>query len=165
MRCGPAAAAHVAAGFTLIELMVTISIVAILLALTAPSMVTTVSNASNRGVMEKFSQDYNWLRSRAGSATVTLTLNPDCTWTGLVNGIRDASHSLDAQSPAQATRFGGACAGGANTPLALPAVLSFNGQGFQIGPTGSVTFVASNGQIWPLQVLYSGSIIRLAGAS
>lgn len=164
MSLSPASCRRQSTGFTLIELMVTISVIAIMLALAMPSMNTTISNSRDRGVVQKFSQDYDWLRSKAGSSTVTLTINADCSWQASVNNVADAAHSMAAADLA-AIKSTVTCAGSGATPLALPATLSFNAQGFETGPTGGLTFRAANGQAWPLQILYSGSIVRVQGAS
>lgn len=147
-------------GFTLVELMVTLALLVLVAMQAVPSIGQAVTVARERSVVQKFVQDYDWLRSRAGSATVALTFNADCSWSATINGAADADHSMTAAAlGSTAPSF--ACSGGT---LALPVTFTFTRQGF-VSPNGTLVLTGASGQGWPLQVLYSGSIVRRTGAS
>lgn len=146
-------------GFTLIELVIVMAIIVVSLALTAPNFTGAITGAHERSVVSKFVQDFDWSRGAAMSSTVSLQLHADCSWTTTVNGNVDAAHSMTAATLATLSS-GMACGGG----IALPNTFNFTPQGFSL-TVGSVTFTGSRGQQWPLQVMYSGSVIRATGAS
>ncbi len=150
-----------ASGMTLIELMIVISIIGIMVATMAPLMGGVNANSRERSVVEQFLQDYDWARGRGASgAAASLVLNKDCTWTSTTGSPDDPAHSLSAATLGT-NAPGLTCAG---VSLALPATFTFTGQGFS-SATGTVTFTGSKGGSWPLQVLFSGSVVRLTGAS
>lgn len=150
-------------GFTLIELAVTIAVVALLAAVVAPYLGTTIANSRSRTVVAKFTQDFAWLRNAAGTGThtVTLTLNADCSWAGTVDGTADSSRSFSATQVQQSTQ-GLSCSGQGTT--ILPLTLTFNRQGF-VTPSASFVFIAATGQQWPMQVLGSGTLAVTTGSS
>lgn len=159
-------------GFTLIELMVTISIIAILMLLAMPSFGTASRSARERGVVARLIQDFTWARGAAGAATasaldssltavapqITLTLNADCTWSTLINGSANATHSMSSTQLALLAP-GMTCSG--TSPL-LPATFAFTSQGF-VSPTGTVTLSGATTTSAQLRVLYSGAIMRING--
>ena len=152
-----------ARGFTLIELMVTISLVAILLSVVAPYIASAIANAKARNVVSKFGQDFAWSRNQAATnnLAVALTLNADCSWSATVDGTVDTSHSVTATE----------LAGNASTvtctatnATSFPVTLSFTSQGF-VRPGASFVFNGPNNQTWPIQILSSGTVIVTRGAS
>ena len=147
-------------GFSLIELMVTVAIVALLLVMVMPSFSNSVASSRERTVVQKFVQDFDWSRSAATTRAVTLTLSANCSWSASVDGVVDTAHSM---TPAALSGLaaGIACSGGT---VALPATFAFTSQGFAT-PNGTLGFTGARGQQWPLQVLYSGSMVRVKGAS
>lgn len=147
-------------GFSLVELMVTVSVIAVLLILVTPSFSNSVSTSRERSVVQKFAQDFDWSRSAATTRSVSLTLNANCSWSATVDGVVDSSHSMTAAT-LSGLAAGIACAGGT---VALPATFAFTSQGFAT-PNGTLSFTGARGQQWPLQVLYSGSMVRVKGAS
>lgn len=150
-------------GFTLIELMVTITLVGILLSVVAPYLGNAIANARARNVVSKFRQDFSWSRNVAGTSNraVALTLNADCSWSTVVDGAADASHSLTAaELAASASTI--TCTG-SNTTV-LPVTMTFTSQGF-VAPGATVVFNGPNAQTWPIQILGSGSVIVTRGAS
>lgn len=149
-----------AVGFTLIELLIVMSVVALLVVMTLPSVSTMAATAKERSVVAKFAQDFDWVRGSSAAKTVSLTLNTDCTWTTTVNGATDTNHSMTSTTLTSAViRL--SCASGS---IALPASFSFTSQGF-VNPIGTLGFTGAHGQSWPLQILYSGSIVFANGAS
>ncbi len=153
-----------ARGFTLIEVATTLSLASALMALAAPSLTNAASVSKSRTVVNKMTQDYLWARGRAsmGRATaVRFVLNADCSWTTTIDGVADAAHSFDATQIATAAR-GTSCRG--QTGSALPLTFAFDTQGMVL-PSAQFTFVAGNGQTWPLRVLGSGTILHTPGAS
>ena len=160
-------------GFTLVELMVTIAIIAIMMVLAMPSFGTASRTSRERGVIAHLIQDFTWARGAAGAAsahtldasiaattspTLTLTLNADCTWSTTINGTVNAAHSMTSTSLATLAP-GMSCSGTAPT---LPATFTFTPQGF-VNTTGTVTFTGATSTTTQLRVLYSGSILRLNG--
>lgn len=143
------------AGFTLIEVLIVIAIISVLASLALPSLGTMVATGRERSTVDKLTQDFDWLRVQAASAAASLTLNPDCTWTATVNGAIDAVHSMTAATlTSRAIQL--SCQNGT---LTLPVTFAFSTQGYS-SASGTLTVVGGHGQSWPLQVLYSGSIVN-----
>lgn len=63
-------------GFTLVELMVTLVIVAILLALAVPNFRTLIENSRQNGVVDSLVSSFNAARSTALSRDLTVTVCP-----------------------------------------------------------------------------------------
>jgi prepilin-type N-terminal cleavage/methylation domain-containing protein len=158
------------AGFTLVELAITISIIAILMTIGSTWFGASVRTAKERGVQEKFLQDFGWARAAAGVAdasvlnpslagapTLSITLNADCTWSSSVNGSTDAKHSMTT-SQLSALSLSLTCSG-----TAVPATFVFDNLG-GVGTTGSVSFTGSTNN-WVLQVMGSGTVVRSRVAS
>lgn len=157
-------------GFTLIEVMVTIAIIALFLTIVSTYFAQSVRAARERGVPERFLQDFGWARSAAATAragalvsslsgvpTLTLTVGADCTWTASINGTANVAHSLtSAQLGSSGASLG--CSG-----MALPATFAFDNQG-GVSTTGSITFIGTT-NTWTLQVLASGVVVRTKVAS
>lgn len=149
-------------GFTLIELMVTISLVGVLMAVVAPYLTNAISNARARNVVSKFRQDFSWLRNQAatGNKVITLTLNADCSWSSSIDAAVDTSRSLSSTEIANSSSI--SCSP-TNTTV-LPVTFNFTNQGF-VNPTATFVFNGPNGQKWPVQILSSGTVILTQGAS
>ena len=90
----------------------------------------------------------------------------------LFRSATDGAHSLSAAALASMAP-GFSCAAGS---LALPAALCFSPQGALttaatagcpagVSSGGTFTMTGASGQSWPLQVLRSGAVIRVTGAS
>jgi hypothetical protein len=47
--------------------------------------------------------------------------------------------------------------------IPMPATFTINNQGF-VSPNGTVQFQDSASRVWPVQVLRSGSLVRLKGS-
>jgi type IV fimbrial biogenesis protein FimT len=154
-------------GLTLIELMVTVAIIAIMLALAVPSFGNSARASRERGAVQKLAQDFAWARSAAAAAdastlgyaagvpVITMAIAANCTWTTAVNGTRDAAHSMD--STTLGTLAPGASCAGTNG-LALPATITFSPQGYA-SASGSFAFTGTT-QTFSFQILYSGSMLR-----
>lgn len=158
------------AGFTLVELAITISIIAILMTVGSTWFGTSVRTTKERGVQERFLQDFGWARaasavadasvlnaSLSGPPTLSITLNANCSWSASVNGSADARHSM---TSSQLSDLGLAmtCSG-----TAVPATFVFDNLG-GVGTAGSVMFTGSTNN-WVLQVMGSGSVVRAKVAS
>jgi type IV fimbrial biogenesis protein FimT len=158
-------------GFTLVELMITITIIGIMMALAVPQFGTTGRAARERGVVAKLVQDFTWSRGAAGAASansidsslsstatpaIQLTLNTDCTWTTTINGTTNTAHSMTStQLAALAPNM--SCASSAP-----PAQFNFTSQGF-VDKTGTITVTGATTTTIQLRILYSGSIMRING--
>ncbi len=165
-------------GFTLIELMVTIAIIGVMMALAAPSFGTAARQARERTAVQRLAQDFVWARGAAavnnaslldatlsGVPVVAMKIYADCTWTMSLNSTTSTAasttHSMTATALA-ALAPGAACTG--SNGISLPATFTFAPQG-SVDTTGKVTFTGATGQDFPLQILYSGSMIRAKNAS
>jgi type IV fimbrial biogenesis protein FimT len=161
------------AGFTILELMVTIAIIAMMMVLAMPSFGTAGRSARERGLVAHLIQDFTWARGAAGassahaidstltsttSPTVSITLNGDCSWSTSINGTVNVAHSLTLAS-LNTLAPGMSCS---STPTALPVTFTFKPQGF-VDNTGTVTRTGATSTTNQLRILYSGSIIRLNG--
>jgi type IV fimbrial biogenesis protein FimT len=149
-------------GFSLIELMVTVAIIAIMLAIGVPSFGNSVRASRERSVVQRMTQDFQWARTAAatqpasgatGPTSVQMTIAGDCSWSTKVNGVVDSTHSMDAATVTRAAP-GVACGGIA------PATFTFTPQGF-VDTTGQLTFSGS-AYSTPLkfQILSSGAMFR-----
>jgi prepilin-type N-terminal cleavage/methylation domain-containing protein len=164
-----------ARGFSIIELTVAILIVAVMMALTAPSIMSTSRNARERAVPEKFLQDFTWARGAAGAGdaaslqdstvsgaltgapTVKMTVGTDCTWSTTVNNTVIPSRSM---TTAQLSSLGAsalACTNSNTNPF------TFTSQG-TVSASANLTFTGSTNS-WQLQVLGSGAVVRTKVAS
>jgi len=157
------------AGFGLIELMVTVAIIAVMMSLAVPSFGNAARSSRERSVVQRLVQDFSWARGAAvtgnasilnsaasGAPAVTLKLNANCSWTLSVNNNAVSDHSM-ALGTLQSTAPNITC----SSTIALPATFTFTPQGF-VNTTGTVTFTGAGGQAYPLQILYSGTMLRLS---
>lgn len=160
---------HGQVGFTLVELAIVLTIIAIMVLLAAPSFGSAYRTSNERSVVQKFAQDFQWSRGAAGAAdasvlisglsgapVVTLTVNADCTWTVAVNGTTEPSHSMTA-STLGTVAPGISCA----SSLTAPGRINFSAQGF-VDNVGTLTYTGASSRTYPLQILYSGSVLRLS---
>lgn len=158
---------HASPGFSLFELMIVISIIGVMMALTLPSIGKSARLAKQRTVPERFLQDFAWARGAArvadasvlndatvaglsGLPTVQIVFGTDCTWTTTVNAITVPSHSMTAAQLAGLGASAMSCAGN--------ATYAFTALGF-VSPTNQLTFTGSD-RAWVMNVLGSGSIVR-----
>jgi len=149
-------------GFTLVEMMVTIAIAAILGLMVVPNLIDMVDSGKTSVLVNKFPQDVAWARNQAVTTQlpVVITLGPTaCTWSTSVGGTVSAEHSmtlaqLNANYPNVTCTITG---GNAQT-------LTFDHQGF-INTAPTITVTAKQGQTWTLQVLASGSVILNANTA
>lgn len=147
------------AGFTMVELIIVMLIIAIIAAIGLPSLLQTVRNQQSGDVATKFVQDLAWARGEAVSGhTVTMALAADGSWVVTEDGNTVNDHSLTA-TQVQADAPGLTCAvAGGNSCLTSPA-MSFDTQGMVSNqPTGVITF--SSGKLSStLQIFTSGVVV------
>jgi prepilin-type N-terminal cleavage/methylation domain-containing protein len=143
-------------GFTLIEMMVTIAIAALLGLMVVPNLVSMVDSGKTSVLVNKFPQDVAWARNQAVTTqqAVVMTLGPaNCLWSTTVGGVLQPEHSLT-QQQFDASYLGTQCAiTGGNSQT-----LNFDSQGF-VSSAPSIKVTAQRGQVWTMQVLSSGSVI------
>ena len=175
-------------GFSLIELMVVIAIIAIGVTLAVPYFGGATTTARQRSVVDKMVQDFTWARTAAGVAdastlgyavgtpTITIKLwdkaGGGCSWTTqvAVNGsppVTDTTHSMTATDMAKLAP--GITCGVATDTLTLPVTFTFDPQGF-IGQTGTISYSSTQAgstgiAFWPLMFLTSGSVLNTNAAS
>ena len=149
-------------GFTLIEMMVTIAIAALLGIMVVPNLISMVDSGKTSVLVNKFPQDVAWARNQAVTTqqAVTMTLGANtCTWSTSVGGTVSAEHSMTPQQ-LTATYPNVTCAiNGASSQT-----LTFTNQGF-VNMSPTITVTAGQGQTWTLQVLASGSVILNANTA
>ena len=147
-------------GFTLLELLVTIAVAAILASIALPNFSSQIASGHAQSLMNQFASDVSWARSKAVSSDETLAVaynNPGCTWqSGIyVNGnftTTFAAHTMNSSQLASGNYNQVQCSGAAGTMIFTP-------DGLVSGtPASNLTFSAG-GQKWTLMVLPSGSIV------
>lgn len=149
-------------GFTLVEMMVTIAIAAILGIMVVPNLLDMVDSGKTSVLVNRFPQDVAWARNQAVTTQqpVVITLGPAaCTWSTSVGGTVSAEHSMTAtQLNANYPNVTCSVTGG------NPQTLTFDSQGF-INAAPTITVRAKQGQTWTLQVLASGTVILNANTA
>ena len=155
-------------GYTLLETMIVVAIVALMMAAAIPTMMSAVANSRARAVVNKFVQDFAWVRgqSATGTNTASLTLNSDCSWTASVvvdSSLANAAgitaqvsaHSFSAaQISSAVSSFSCSLASGS-----LPATFSFSPQGY-LNTSATVTFTGPvAGNPWRVRILTSGATV------
>ena len=163
-------------GFTLIEMMVTIAVAAILGLLVVPNLVNMVDAGRTSVLVNKFPQDVAWARNQAVTSQkpvqVLLTglAANNCTWEtqigayqadGTVAWTTDTEHSITTAQQ-QASYPNASC----TTASGTASTLSFNALG-QItnGNAPTITVKDAHGQTWTLQVLASGTVLLSANTA
>ena len=168
MRTPPPSAARAARGFTLLELLVVVAIVAILGALAVPSFLSSIESRHNADLVSKLAQDLAWARGDAIAGwTVSLTLNADGSWSVADNApgataAALAEHSLSS-AQLQADAPGAVCtvnncAGSAASSCA--ETLSFDSQGMVSGAPAGVLSYSGGGQTSSMQIFSSGIVVE-----
>ena len=167
------------AGFSLIELMVTIAIIAIMMALAMPSIGTSITSARERSVEQKLIQDFTWARGAAGagdagslitgqtgSPTIEFKIDAVGTWTTRIKtptnsaGVVDVTHSMSSLQLSSLATI--ACV--ATSPLTMSVTFTFTPQGY-VNNSGTVTCTGNSGQRFPMNFIYSGSVFRTYGST
>lgn len=150
-------------GFTLLELLVTIAVAAILAAIALPNFSSQIASSHAQSLMNQFASDVSWTRSKAVASDETLTLtfnNPACTWqSGIyVNGAFTTTftaHTMTSNALASGSYSQVQCSSGGSV------IMTFKPDGtVTMIPASSLNFTFSaGGQTWALAVLPSGSIV------
>jgi type IV fimbrial biogenesis protein FimT len=160
------------AGFTLLELLVTVLIVALLLTVALPNLLDAVAARRAVSLSEAFVQDASWTRAQAlaGATVATITLNSDCSWdtkvswTASTTGTTDTAHSLTTQQVGSEYK-GASCSGMSGSSLAL----SYNSLGMVDISSGTsnasntITFTLAGSPTQPSTIYVYGSGVILWG--
>ena len=160
------------AGFTLLELLVTMLIAALLLSMALPSLLRSVAARRAASLSETFVQDAAWVRAPAlAPATVaTITLSSDCSWdteiswTASTTGTTDTAHSLTPQQ-VSAEYQGASCSGMGSSSLAL----SYDSLGMvdissgTSNPSNTISFTLAGNPAQPSTIYVYGSGVILWG--
>jgi prepilin-type N-terminal cleavage/methylation domain-containing protein len=138
-------------GFTIVELMITVAIVAILLALAAPEFDRFTAGASLDMTADSFQATLGYARSEALKRGTNVSVRPQtgnwgAGWTAYVDTVPTPSCALVAPTPGQELRihsvnrtrttFGITNAGTCAAAAALPCV-TYDARGRLIGATGA----------------------------
>jgi len=148
-------------GFTLVEMLVTIAIAALLGVMVVPNLIDMVDSGKTSVLVNKFPQDVAWARNQAVTTqqAVSMTLSTSgCDWQTTVNGNVIAEHSMTNAS----TLYPGVSCAIQQAPTT--GKLVFDNQGFITDGIGNaaapvITVTARQGQTWTMQLLSSGSVI------
>ena len=151
-------------GFTLLELIVTIAVAAIILALGVPSFLSSIHHQQVVSVTENFEQDVAWVRGQAisGASTATLTLQTNCSWVASTGSAADAQHSMSVaqlatDSPGitcQSVPSGGLTLNFNNLGLVTPTSTNTT------MPANTITFAPNPGVPISIEVFGSGAIVE-----
>ncbi|MBV8123903.1 MAG: prepilin-type N-terminal cleavage/methylation domain-containing protein [Burkholderiaceae bacterium] len=166
----------VARGMTMIELMITIAIVALLMTMAAPMFTKMFTSSSGSQLVNQFAQDMAWVRNTAATSdqTVTMTLSTStCTWTAAASGTAANSVSAHSMTTAQLANFPTlTCSLAWSGTAPTGNVLSFNTQGQVTTSSGAnatslptLTVQTAQGQTWTVTVLASGSALVNSGTA
>ncbi len=166
-------------GFTLIELMVTMAIFAIMAIIAVPKMYDAMLSARIARLPNRLAQDVAWARAQAATTgeALQMTLGPGCTWSTQVGSLDSSNNFVAASDTNSASQDlahslttaqvndeyqGATCAinGSATTSLAL----SFDSRGF-ISTSADVTVSTTAGQSWAMQILASGAVVMNANTA
>lgn len=146
-------------GFTLLELLVVMAVAAILLAIAAPSFLSTIQGQHANDITSQFQQDMAWAQGEALSGqSVGMTINADGSWTATENGSAVIAHSLTSQQ-LQADAPGVICTmqgGGAGS---CAASMTFDSTGIVSGAPAGVLQYTSGVMSSSFQVFASGAIV------
>lgn len=151
-------------GFTLIELVVTIAIAAIVAAFALPMLQSSIAAKSSQSIASNLAQDLQWARMQAtsGAGPVSVQINPDCSWQISLGSplTADSAHSQSVAQISQIAPGGATCQG-------VPAggvVLSYQSNGLVSGGSDlPVTISTVSGGRASLRIFASGVV--MLGAS
>lgn len=135
-------------GFTLVEVLTAIAVVALLSLVAVPNLLAWQSRASAQALSSRFADAVAWSRQTALSRAqpITLQIAGDCTWSTTVSGVIAASASLTSVQRSQ-TYGSASCS-------SQPATLTFSPSGMV---SGSTTLVVSG---YSYSVLASGTVLK-----
>ena len=155
-------------GFTLLELLVVIVIVAIITTLALPSFLASIRSRHDADLVSKLAQDIAWARGDAIAGwTVKLTLAADGTWSVSDNApgataAALAEHSLSA-AQLQADAPGASCTVSdcsGSTPGSCAATMTFDSLGMVSGAPAGVLSYANGNISSSMQVFASGVVVE-----
>ena len=160
------------AGFTLLELLVTILIVALLASLALPNLLSAVAARRAVSLSETFVQDASWTRAQAlaGATVATITLNGDCSWdtkiswTASTTGTTDTAHSLTTQQVGAEFK-GASCSGmsGSNLALSYNNLCMVDISSGTSNASNTITFTLAGNPTQPSTIYIYGSGVILWG--
>jgi prepilin-type N-terminal cleavage/methylation domain-containing protein len=155
-------------GFTLLELLVVIVIVAIITALALPSFMASIRSRHDADLVSKLAQDIAWARGDAIAGwTVKLTLAADGSWSVTDNapGATSAALAEHSMSAAQlqadapgATCAVSDCSGSASSSCA--ATMTFDALGMVSGAPAGVLSYSTGSMSYSMQVFSSGVVVE-----
>jgi type IV fimbrial biogenesis protein FimT len=171
VRCNDLRPVRAQAGFTLLELLLTVVVMGVLLAVAVPSFQAIVQGQHNNDITTQFAQDLAWAQGTALSGqTVVMTINADGSWAmtertydatkGTFGTLAFPGHSMTS-AQLQADDPGVSCAlivGSASQ--SCQQSLTFSSIGTVIGLTAAGIFQYTSGTSKSsFQVFFSGTLV------
>lgn len=158
------------AGFTLLELLITMVVMAVLLAIAVPSFLSFVQSQHNTDITGQFAQDVAWAQGEAmAGQTVQITMASDGSWSttevtynsahgGSLSTAAVPGHSLSS-TQLQADAPGVTCTVVGGTSASCAAVMSISSIGIITGaPSGVVEYTTGN-TTSSFQLFASGTLV------
>ncbi|HRM82114.1 MAG: prepilin-type N-terminal cleavage/methylation domain-containing protein [Acidovorax sp.] len=161
-------------GFTLVELMVTLTILVMLLMIAVPAVLRAIQNARTSTLVHRLPQDVAWARNQSATtpALYRITLGSGCQWKIELADLSGATPSWTTNAQTQArsitTTEAASAYPGASCALsgASSQTIDFDSRGqISNGTAPQVTITSANGQTWVMQVLLSGFVLLNAKTS
>ncbi len=134
-QCRSGAAGPVS-GFTMVELMVTLAVLAILLTLAVPSFKSFTANQAIKAAGFTLTSDLVYARSEAVTRNANVTIAP-------IGGDWTQGWTVSLVAPAQTLRQATALGHGVKVANSAPAAITFDTTGHLTGATGVVQFPVS----------------------
>lgn len=158
---------HTTKGFTLVEMMVTISVMAILTAIAIPSYQYTINSTRMRSEISTLLADLNFARSEAVKRGLTINICPPTSAGTACNpGVTDWSSGWVVLNASQPLRISTGVTHGDKLTASTSAAPAFTSAGYTFF-TGSFTLHDSNDDITQRRCInFSvGSLVTNTGAS
>jgi len=149
---------HIAKGFSLIELLVTVSVVGILAAIAIPNFSSSIQGSKADTEVNDLQRALNYARLEAINRGVTVRIAPT---TGTAwNTELQVYRASDTATPPTVFRRVAAMSSGGTLVAANVAAIDFNNLGGLVNPTAAVTMTYTRGSITrTMNICLTGRIV------
>lgn len=151
-------------GFTLVELMVTISILVLLLMMAVPPLARAIQNSKVSVLASNLPQDFRWARNQAQTSRIPhrIVIGAGCTWT-VQRMSADGKSWADVAGHSMTTASSlfpkATCA--IDNSISKQETVQFDVSGLiSNGVAPSIQINSGHGQVWSMQVLLSGLVLK-----